>query len=96
MTFHGTKVAAAMIQSIWKFEGLPSSIYSIVIQNIRVDNGVYTSADFKVDCVQKNQGLSFCTVGGDWMNRIVEYFIGTITQCAILFFFMQCTNGQKW
>lgn len=76
-TFHKTKHASKLIQSIRDFQGFAAK-YIVKIRRIRANNGVYSTALFQLSCEQENQGLSFCAIGGigatskmEWQNAIL-------------------------
>jgi hypothetical protein len=79
ITFHSSKAATKLVKSKTEFEQFAER-FNVRIQNIRADNGVYSTQLFRDLCMKHQQNLTFCAVGAHWQNGIAERFIGTITQ----------------
>ena len=82
VTFHESKRAEELIRSKLEFEDF-ASCYQVKIKNIWADNEVYIAKPFQDSCACSQQNLTFCAVGAHWQNGIMEWLIGSITQCAL-------------
>lgn len=69
--FHDTKEESRVLKSKPEFQQFAMQ-FNVKIKSIRADNGVYASATFKADCNANQQDLTFCAVGGQWQNGVVE------------------------
>ena len=52
------------------------------IQRYHVDNGIFTSSEFKADCELKEQKLTFSASNLHHQNGVAERHIGTISRMA--------------
>ena len=59
-----------------------ASTYGVDILGYHGDNGRFAETDFKTDCLQKKQRLTFCEVSAHHQNGIAERSILTISNMA--------------